>query len=143
MSVRSGDRTQGKLQVLDLATKLCTYTMKMCKNEKHFPKSQRWLLTSRITGEALDAMTCIRRANATLVDGPDMEIRHDFRSAQQTEAHGHLCALYSLIDVAYNLHEGLGEDSVRYWTEMIRDTDEKLKAWIRSDQKSYTDKQNA
>lgn len=142
MSVRSGDRTQGKLQVLDLASRLCMYTVKMCKNEKHFPKSQRWLLTSRIVNESLDAMTCIRQANATLVYGPDMEIRHSYRSAQQTEAHGHLSALYSLIDIAYNLHEGLEAGSVRYWTELIRDTDEKLKAWIRSDQKSYTDKRN-
>ena len=56
MSVRKGDRTQGKLEVLNLAMNLCTHTLQLCRNEKYFPKSQRWLLTQKIANEAVDAL---------------------------------------------------------------------------------------
>ena len=138
MSVRSGDRTQGKLEVLNLAMKLCTHTLTLCKNEKLFPKSSRWLLTSKIANEAVEALSCIRRANATLVDGIHAEERHKYRSEQQTEAHAHLGALYALVDVAYNMNSGIDGDRVAYWTSLIKDTDDKLKAWIRSDDNRYS-----
>lgn len=140
MSVRTGDRTQGKLQVLDLAMKLCTHTLQLCKNEKLFPKNQRWLLTSRISNEALDALTCIRKANATMVDEQHYEMRREYRAKMQTEAHAHLGALYALIDVAYHMNGGLDGGRIEYWTKLVAETDDKLKAWIRSDSERYTRK---
>ena len=137
LSVRKGDRQQGKLEVLNLAMNLCTHTLTLCKNEKYFPKNQRWLLTSKIASEAVDALTCIRRANATLVDGDLIDARYQYRSSQQTEAHAHLGALYALIDVAYNLNDGITDSAVAYWSKLVKDTDDKLKAWIRSDSATY------
>lgn len=67
MSVRKCDRNEGKLQVLNLSLNLAVYTLQICHNEKVFPKSQRWIMTQRIVNECLDAVTCIRRANAVLV----------------------------------------------------------------------------
>lgn len=142
MSVRKGDRQQGKLEVLNLAMNLCTHTLQLCKNEKLFPKSQRWLLTQKIANEATEALACIRRANATLVDGEDIDLRHKYRSSQQIEAHGHLGALYSLVDVAYNMNSEIDGDRVAYWTSLIMDTDEKLKAWMRSNNNDYLSKKN-
>ncbi len=139
MSVRKGDRTQGKLEVLNLAMNLCIHTLQLCKNEKYFPKSQRWLLTQKIAGEAVDQLTSIRKANATLLDGS--EDRYRYRREQQTEAHAHLGALYALVDVAFNMNSGLGADQVAFWTGLIRDTDDKLKAWIRSDKERFKEKQ--
>lgn len=136
MSVRSGDRTQGKLEVLNKAMDLCTHTLRLCKNEKYFPKSQRWLFTSKLANEAVDALTCIRKANATLLGGD--EDYSKLRKCYQAEAHAHLGALYALIDVAFNMCDGLGPDQVKYWTELVRDTDDKLKAWIRSDKARNT-----
>ena len=131
MSVRSGDRTQGKLEVLNLAMNLCTYTLRLCRSEKYFPKSQRWLLTSKIADEAVNALVCIRQANATRLDGT--EERRSLRLMYQDEAHAHLDALYGLIDIAYNMDTGLSSDQIEYWTKLVYDTDEMLKAWIRSD----------
>ena len=140
MSVRKGDRTQGKLEVLKLATNLCTYTMQLCRNEKIFPKSQRWLLTQRIMNEALDGMTCIRRANATSVgDGQTAADNFRYRHSQQVEAHAHYGALYSLADLAYSMGY-IDSDRAEHWAEMISDTDEKLKAWTRSNQNDYLSK---
>lgn len=119
---------------------LCVHTLRLCKNEKYFPKSQRWLLTQKIASEAVDALSCIRKANATLLDGSEDHYR--YRSGYQTEAHAHLGALYALADVAYNMNSGLGSDQVAYWTELIRNTDEKLKAWIRSDKATYQAKRS-
>lgn len=41
MSVRKGDRGEGKLQVLNKARELKSYSLGIIKNEKHFPKSTR------------------------------------------------------------------------------------------------------
>ena len=140
MSVRKGDRTQGKLEVLKLATNLCIYTMQLCRNEKIFPKSQRWLLTQRIINEALDGMTCVRRANATLVgEGTSAADNFRYRHGQQVEAHAHYGALYSLVDLAYNMGY-IDSGRVENWTAMISDTDDKLKAWMRSNQNDYLSK---
>ena len=48
MSVRKGDRGEGKLQVLNKARELKKYSLAALKNEKHFPKSTRWLYASPI-----------------------------------------------------------------------------------------------
>lgn len=140
MSVRKGDREQGKLEVLNLAMNLCTHTLNLCKSDKLFPKSQRWLLTQKIANEAVDALTCIRRANATLVDGIDIDERHTYRSRQQTEAHAHLGALYALVDIAYNMNDSIDGNRVANWTQLIVNTDDKLKAWIRANNEDYLSK---
>ena len=133
MSVRVNERSEGTLQVLRLSTELCVYTLSILKNEKVFPKSQRWLLTSKIASEAVDLMTCVRRANAVLLcPGPEGERDYRYRRAQQIEAHSHVGALLSLIDVAYQINH-IEERRIRHWTGLVVDTDQKLKSWMRSD----------
>lgn len=137
MSVRKGERSQGKLQVLNLAKHCCVYSLSLCRNERVFPKSQRWLITSKVANEAVEALTCIRRANSVLITlGPNMEEEYRYRSSQQLEAHAHLEALLSLIDVSFALNN-IEPDRIQFWTKLIVDTDEKLKAWIRSDKERY------
>ena len=82
MTVRAGERKEGKLQVLNLSLQLATYTLQICRNEKVFPKSQRWIMTQRIVNECLDAVTCIRRANAVLAQD---EQSIAYRRAQQKD----------------------------------------------------------
>ena len=62
MSVRKGERSNEQAQSLNLAKNLCTYTLQICKNEKIFPKSYRWLLTSHIVAESVSVLTCLKRA---------------------------------------------------------------------------------
>lgn len=64
MSVIKAKRKEGQLLVLSKARTLCAYTITICKNERHFPKRDRWILTQPIVTEALNIMTCLRRANA-------------------------------------------------------------------------------
>ena len=68
MSVIKAKRQEGKLSVLVKAREMCVYTITVCKNEKNFPKRNRWILTQPIVSEALEIMSCIRRANAVNVE---------------------------------------------------------------------------
>lgn len=133
MSVPTGKRQEGDMQVIRELTELARYTVTACKNESVFPKSSRWLLTQKIVNEAIDALSCATRANAVKVDyKPDFEYRH----AQQREAHSHLEALLTLLNVAYTVVQIEGR-RIDYWTGLIVSADTKLKKWIRSDKVRY------
>ena len=129
MSVRKGDRGEGKLQVLNKARELKRYSLARLKNEKTFPNSTRWLYASPIAAEVREACICIRRANATYVT---CEEEHKYRHMEQVKAHAHLDAMLDLIDDAYDARYISG-DQVEYWTGLILQTDDLLKAWIKSD----------
>ncbi len=134
MSVRKGDRSEGNLQVLNLVRILSAHTLQKCRNEKVFPKSSRWIMAKPIMDECLGALTCVRRANAVYV-GEDADAWR-YRRNQQVQAHSHLDALLSLIDLAFTSFN-IDPDAVQYWTKITVDADEKLKAWMKSDKERY------
>ena len=99
MSVRKGDRGEGKLQVLNKARELKKYSLTIVKSEKNFPKSTRWLYASPIVNEVREACICIRHANSVYVTTED---EYNYRRMEQVKAHAHLDALLDLIDDAYD-----------------------------------------
>jgi len=129
MSVRKGDRGEGKLQVLNKARELKKYSLTIIKSEKNFPKSTRWLYASPIVNEVREACICIRHANSVYVTTED---EYNYRRMEQVKAHAHLDALLDLIDDAYDAGYISGKQ-VEYWTGLILNTDDLLKAWIKSD----------
>jgi hypothetical protein len=133
MSVRKGDRGEGKLQVLNKARELKEYSLNQLKNEKHFPKSTRWLYSSPIATEVREACICIRHANSVYVTNGE---EYKYRRMEQVKAHAHLDALLDLIDDAYRASYISG-DKVEFWTGLILKTDDLLKAWIKSDKDKY------
>ena len=54
MSVVKSKRDEGRLLVLTKANELATYTIKICSNEKNFPKHYRWCITSKIVDAAVE-----------------------------------------------------------------------------------------
>ena len=135
MSVVSGKRDQGRLKVLDRSYELCKYTLSIVRNEKVFPKSYRWLLSQKIVDEAVDALGCIKRANATKVQcTSDYEYRHN----QQVRAYAHLEALLTLVDLAFNVLN-ISADRVEYWTGLVLETEKCLTNWGRSDKQRYSE----
>ncbi len=136
MSVRKGDRGEGKLQVLNKARELKKYSLTIVKSEKNFPKSTRWLYASPITEEIRQACICIRHANSVYVSNED---EYRYRRMEQVKAHAHLDALLDLIDDAYDAGYISG-GQVEYWTGLILKTDDLLKAWIKSDKEKYTER---
>lgn len=133
MSVIKAKRQPGKFEILPMVRNMCAYTITICKNEKNFPKRDRWILTQPIVNEALAVMACIRRANAVRVT---LKEDYIYRRSQQVEAFAHAEALLSLIDIAYTeLH--LESDRVEYWTGLILAVEDKLKGWRKSDRERY------
>lgn len=132
LSVPLSKRKQGKLETLTRARELCAYTIQICKNEKNFPKRDRWLLTQPIVTETLSIMSCIRRANSVRV-----ETREDYvyRRAQQIEAFAHAEALLTLIDIAYTCLS-LETERVEHWTGLVIGVERLLQEWRRSDKTS-------
>ena len=126
MSVRKGDRGEGKLQVLNKARELKKYTLGLIKSEKHFPKST-------IVNEIREACVCIRHANSVFVTNDE---EYTYRRMEQVKAHAHLDALLDLADDAYDAGYISG-NQVEYWTGLILKTDDLLKAWIKSDKEKY------
>ena len=133
MSVRKGDRGEGKLQVLNKARELKKYSLTIVKSEKNFPKSTRWLYASPIVNEVREACICIRHANSVYVTTED---EYNYRRMEQVKAHAHLDALLDLIDDAYDAGYISGKQ-VEYWTGLILNTDDLLKSWIKSDKEKH------
>lgn len=137
MSVRVGDRGQGRLEVLNKARILKRYTLALLKNDKYFPKSVRWMYAQPIHQEMRAACSCIRRANAVRVsDGICRENEFKYRHGQQVEAYAHLEALLDLIDDVY-LARYISGRQAEHWTKLIIDTETLLQAWAKSDAERY------
>ena len=135
MSVPKGCRTESKLQVLTELQALCTYTIQICKNERNFPKRDRWILTQHIVKLAVDAYALARKANAVRV--ATME-DYKLRRGWQVECRSCLEALLGMIEIAY-LSLALESKRVEFWTGQVISAEEKLAAWRNSDRKRYRD----
>ena len=121
------------IQVLIQANNLCVYTVQICKNEKYFPKRDRWIMTQHIVHEALDVLCCIKRANAANVATWE---DYKYRRAQQVEAYSHAEALLTLLDVAY-ITLCIESQRIEFWTGQIISVENLLKKWRESDRKRY------
>ena len=128
MSVRKGDRTEGKLQVLNKARILKSYSIDRAKT---FPKSTRWLYAAPVVNEVRSACLSIRHANSVHFPS-EFPKENEYRRREQIIAHASLDALLDLIEDAYAAHYISG-DQLDYWTGLVIEADELLKAWIKSD----------
>lgn len=133
MSVIKAKRTEGKLEVLTKANNLAAYTVQICKNEKYFPKRDRWIMTQHIVHEALDVLCCVKRANAVEVKTWE---DYRYRRAQQVEAYSHAEALLTLLDVAY-ITLCIESERIEFWTGQIVSVENLIKKWRESDRKRY------
>lgn len=76
MSVVKSKRTESKLEVLLVANQIAEYTIRICSNEKSFPKRYRWCLTNKLVDLAMDINNMVQEANAVYVKtARDYQIR--------------------------------------------------------------------
>ena len=128
MSVRQGERGQGKLEVLDSARRLVEYTMTVCDNTDVIPKKHRWTIGNRLVDECLGALTDIRKANAVRLEAQYANRRRNY----QISALEHLEAMYALVDTAFNMFK-FAANRLEHWTRLVSDTEIKIRAWVKSD----------
>lgn len=135
MSVPKSKRSEGQLTVLVKANELATHTIKICSNEKNFPKHYRWCITNKIVDSALDINNYITMANAVFVtDKNDVALRKQF----QTKAIAASYALLSMMDIAYRTF-GIESKKIEYWTGLVIEVQNYLRNWKKSDAERYSD----
>lgn len=81
MSVVESKREEGKLRAATKAKELAVYTIRICSNEKNFPKRYRWCLTNEIVRAALQINCCIEKANSVRYKNAtegELEIRRKY-----------------------------------------------------------------
>lgn len=135
MSVPKTKRGEGQLVVLTKAYELAEYSIKICKNEKHFPKSYRWCLTSKIVDSAVSIYTKIRQSNAIFVQNAD---DYAVRRRCQVEALALADSLLGLIDLSYRIF-GIDSINVEHWSGLVAEVQRLLRKWRKSDEQRYKD----
>ena len=133
MSVVSSKRGMGRLTVFTKANDLAAFTIRICSNEKNFPKHYRWCVTAKIVDAALDINNYITMANSVFVQSEnDIALRHQF----QQKAIASSYALLSMIDIAYRTF-GIDSTKIDHWTGMILEVQNLLRNWKKSDNDRY------
>jgi len=133
------DRGPQTLAVLTEARRLADHTRQICKNEKTFPKRDRWLLTQEIVQESLGVLKHIKKANTVRVS-----CESDFlmRRAHQIEALESCEWLLELIDIARRDPDiGIDGSRAEYWTGLVLTVEKLLGAWRKSDRDAWKKKQ--
>lgn len=133
MSVVKSKRGEGKLVVITKSNELAVYTIKICSNEKHFPKHYRWCITNKIVDAALDINNFATKANSVFVTSPeDLSLRKSYQLQAITATY----SLLSMIDIAYRTF-GIESDRIEYWTKLITEVQRLLRQWRKSDNERY------
>lgn len=140
MSVVKGDRKESSsnLETAKMLKGLCVYTIQICKNEKNFPKRDRWILTAPIVKCAVKAYAKVLEANAiTVVKLDDYMMRRKC----QIQARKKLKAMIGLVEIAYTTLS-LEESRLEYWTGYIKGCMDILSKWRAADRKRYAKQLN-
>ena len=140
MSVAKGDRKESSsnLETAKMLKGLCVYTIQICKNEKNFPKRDRWILTAPIVKCAVKAYAKVLEANAiTVVKLDDYMMRRKC----QIQARKKLKSMIGLVEIAYTTLS-LEESRLEYWTGYIKDCMDILSKWRAADRKRYAKQLN-
>jgi len=132
MSVRTGDRTEGKITAVDASRLLIDYTYDRV-HDKTLPKSDRWLMSKTIWDDAANARAKLLRGNAIRVESrEDAEARFLLLK----EAIGHLDSLCASIDTLH-IKELISDDRVKFWTKLATDMQNLTKAMLKANRRDY------
>ena len=137
MSVVKSKQSVGKLVAVTKARELAEYTLKICANEKTFPKRYRWCLTAKIVESAMNINNGVNMANSVFIrDEADYMLRKQY----QTRALAETYALLSMVDIAYRTYS-LETARVEYWTRLIYDVQNLIRNWRKAEIEKH-DKEN-
>lgn len=133
MSVVKSQRGEGQLAVITKARELAAYSIKICSNEKNFPKRYRWCITNKIVDAAIEISNYAVMANSVFVkDETDFKLRKQY----QTKALSATCALLNMMDMAYKTF-GIESDRIEYWTRQTVEVQTLLRNWRKTDIERY------
>ena len=135
MSVPKSKRGEPKLAVITKANELATHTIRICSNEKNFPKHYRWCITNKIVDAVLEINNNANMANSVFVsDNSDFLLRKQY----QTKALVATYSLLSMMDIAYRTF-GIESGKMEYWTGLVIEVQAMIRKWRNSDIERYKD----
>ena len=135
MTVLKNERNaQSDLQVIVKARELAKYSVDTLKQEKYFPKRDRWILANPIAKQAIEIVTLLRKANSINCKIADGYIK---RREFQLQAYGACEALLTLLQIAYD-KANLDSHKVEVWTGMVLNVENLLQPWTYSDWERYS-----
>ena len=125
MSVKVCDRSQGRLEVLTKAMELAVHTIRICDNDKVFPKRHRLSVTADIIKEVKWLPKLINRANKS---------KGEKRAQLQEQAVDLVDDIEVDMQIAYDaLKPNITERKLDYWLGLLLAVRVLIKAWIKSD----------
>ena len=131
MSVVKSKRTKGKMEVITKAHDLAEHTVRICSNEKNFPKRYRWCITAKVVDSAIDINSNLEKANAIFVK---TENDYLMRRGYMMKALAETYSLHNLMRLSYQIF-GINGDKMCYWVILLRDTRNLVRRWIKSEEK--------
>lgn len=132
MSVRKGDRDEGKLTAINTSRLLVEYTYDRV-HDKTLPKASRWLMSKSIWDDASLARAKLLRANAIRVECAEDA---NERLLLLKEVIGHLDSLIANIDTL-NIKKIITDRRAEYWTKLATDMQNLTKALLKSNRRDY------
>jgi hypothetical protein len=134
MAIPKSQREEGKLKVVTASRELAAHTIRICSNEKVFPKHYRWCITSKIVDTAIDICSNIDKANAIYVSDKN---DYPLRKSYQNQALADTYSLLTLVDIAY-VTFGIESSKIEYWTRLITSVQKMIRSWKKSDSDRYS-----
>ena len=132
MSVRTGDRTEGKITAVDASRLLIDYTYDRV-HDKTLPKSDRWLMSKTIWDDAANARAKLLRGNSIRVESKEDA---EARFLLLKEAIGHLDSLCASIDTLH-IKDLISDDRAKFWTKLATDMQNLTKAMLKANRRDY------
>lgn len=132
MSVRVGDRKEGKITAINAARLLIEYTYDRV-HDKTMPKSDRWLMSKSIWDDANMARSKLIRGNSIKVESQEEATE---RLLLLKESIGHIDSLCANIDVMH-IKGIISDNRAEYWTGLATDMQNLTKAMLKANRREY------
>lgn len=133
MSVPASKRGESKLEVVTAAYTLAVHTIKICSNEKNFPKRYRWCITNKIVDTATEIVKLVNIANSIYVTDKST---YDARKVYQVKALAETYSLTALMQIGYELF-GIDSKKIDYWAGLIIKERNLIRSWKKADGERY------
>ena len=134
MSVPVHKRNENKLQALSDTITMSTYLIRMCENEKIFPKKCRWTLCNKLINICLKCVIEIRQANTINVKTKEDAKK---RIGLQRDVLLDFEALWSIMTVAKECYS-IPNEKIEIWSNYMLIAEDTVKAWRNSDIKRHS-----
>lgn len=129
MSVLARFRTESPFEVRDRARTLEVKIIRLCMNEKYFPKRYRFILTTSIIEDAHKLVDYIEAAN----NFPLTEIFHKRRLIYQKETLTKIDNIFRKLMLAEELGFSIPEGTLKELGESLSKEEALIKRWMESD----------